>query len=486
MHAPNELNNTSNYWGNANIPDVYAFPTDSVVVVHHIGQVSSNIDWGANAFPAFVLHGSSSPFHSALLFGNNGKIQLRRTRYSSIGLELSTFWTDEGGNLNNEGGYISFRPRSTSPDDDGHYPPGPEAMRIVPGGLIGIGTSSPTEQLHTTKGVRFEGLDSNESLSSFLVRDDAGKIYFRNVDLDQYITSSCATPSVVPLFSGYGSGDLVCSIIEQAKTEGCSGFSHWSIGINGDPIGVGYSGSFGECHDVYLTVHGSALATDGLWIASDMRIKKNTERIDPMTGMEKVRHLNPVSFSYDKQSASALGLNGISDHRSSGFIAQEVGVIVPEAVSTTESGLHILNPDILIPYLTAALQYQDEVIKRLDERIALLEEKIALYDLHDSREKINRNSSDDDVADLLKVAPNPVERGGKVYVYYVLPGNETINRELFALKIFSLSGELLHSYNIAEKSGNLTFTCDFSDPGFVVVLFKNDFPIASQKIIVIN
>ncbi len=314
LHAPNELNDTSDYWGAGSVPNVYRFKTDSVVVVNYHSTPDEGYDWSANVFPALALHGSGSPFHSALLLGNNGKIQLRRTFNSSIGLELSTYWTNETGNLNDQGGYISFRPRSVEKDSTGDYRPGPEAMRIVPGGLIGIGTTSPTEQFHTTKGVRFEGITSNESLSSFLVRDDAGKLFYRDIDFNQFLTFSCTSPSVVPLFDDNGTANLVCSIIKQGKTEGCNGWAHQSVGINGDPVGVGYSGSFGECHNVYLTVHGSALAAGGLWIASDKRIKKDFESVSPELGVEKLRKLNPVRFTYDAQAAQSMGVNGITDH----------------------------------------------------------------------------------------------------------------------------------------------------------------------------
>lgn len=47
-------------------------------------------------------------------------------------------------------------------------------------GEIGIGTLSPTAQLHTTSGVRFQGLTSSGSLTDVLVRDANGNLYYRS------------------------------------------------------------------------------------------------------------------------------------------------------------------------------------------------------------------------------------------------------------------------------------------------------------------
>lgn len=47
---------------------------------------------------------------------------------------------------------------------------------------IGIGTNSPSEQLHTTAGVRFTGLTNLDTLSRIIAQDQNGKLYWRNVN----------------------------------------------------------------------------------------------------------------------------------------------------------------------------------------------------------------------------------------------------------------------------------------------------------------
>lgn len=56
-----------------------------------------------------------------------------------------------------------------------------ERMSISPSGNVGIGTTSPTTQLHTTGTVRFAGLTSDSTQNRVVVSDTSGKLYYRNV-----------------------------------------------------------------------------------------------------------------------------------------------------------------------------------------------------------------------------------------------------------------------------------------------------------------
>lgn len=165
------------------------------------------------------------------------------------------------------------------------------------------------------------------------------------------------------------------------------------------------------------------------------------------------------------------------------LLLQEVADVIPEAVSITESGLNILNPDVLIPYLTAALQYQDEQIERLNERISLLEEKIAalygVFDLDDGK------SFEGESQYHLKLSPNPAEKGTEIVIDYQLPDLIT-DGSLYALKIYSVSGNLLKELPVLQDSGRLHFTCDSSSNELVVILFKGEVPVISRKLIVVQ
>lgn len=45
---------------------------------------------------------------------------------------------------------------------------------------VGVGTNAPTEQLHTTLGVRFEGIGQNDQLTRILAQDNTGKLFWRD------------------------------------------------------------------------------------------------------------------------------------------------------------------------------------------------------------------------------------------------------------------------------------------------------------------
>ena len=56
-----------------------------------------------------------------------------------------------------------------------------ERMSILPTGNIGIGTITPTAQLHTTGTVRLAGLTSDSTKTRVLVSDTSGNLFYRNV-----------------------------------------------------------------------------------------------------------------------------------------------------------------------------------------------------------------------------------------------------------------------------------------------------------------
>ncbi len=410
LHAPNSTNNTNNFWDPASAPINYNFPTNSSVIIDHDTNCSDepNFDACANVFPSLVLHGSGTPFHSALLLGNNGHVQLRRSLNSSIGMVFSTYWANDSENysLNSQGGYISFQPRSTQASQDGSYQPGTDAMRIIPGGNVGIGTANPSEQLHTTKGVRFEGLTFTNAYSDFLVRDQDGKLYYTNLELDEYITSSCNSPNFFPLLGGTNNKELFCSIMSQRLVSGCTGEQHESIGVNGPPIGFAFSGE--TCHDIYFTVHGSAFAAGGLWIASDSRIKKNIEPIQPSDALKKVISLRPVNYDFALNDNS-FDIKGLPKGRSTGLIAQEVAEVIPEAVGVSENELMVLNYDVLTPYLIGAIKSQQEIIESQQQKIYELEIRLELIEelLANNKKSNSLKTTLREGNTKLEVFPNP-------------------------------------------------------------------------------
>lgn len=76
-----------------------------------------------------------------------------------------------------------------------------------------------------------------------------------------------------------------------------------------------------------LSVHGSVIATGPYMESSDIRFKKDVQRIQK--ALSKVDLLNPVTFLYDSE---AYPEQGFPDSRQMGFVADEVMAVVPELV----------------------------------------------------------------------------------------------------------------------------------------------------------
>ena len=79
-------------------------------------------------------------------------------------------------------------------------------------------------------------------------------------------------------------------------------------------------------------------------------------------GLNDILQLEPVEYTYKSNGSKQLG-----------FIAQDIGTILPEVVSFEES--MSVNYQAIIPILTKAIQEQTIIIKQLEERIKKLEER---------------------------------------------------------------------------------------------------------------
>lgn len=106
---------------------------------------------------------------------------------------------------------------------------------------------------------------------------------------------------------------------------------------------------------------------------SDRRAKENIQSI---TGAKDVvMRLNPVTF--DLKAWDGYIGDGSDLKNKAGFIAQEVLDVLPDAVDYDEEiDQYSLSYAHFIPYLTQALQEQDEQIQELEDRIAQLEELV--------------------------------------------------------------------------------------------------------------
>ena len=100
---------------------------------------------------------------------------------------------------------------------------------------------------------------------------------------------------------------------------------------------------------------------------SDRRLKENVILIP--NALSKVLKLSGNTFDWKElKEEEIVTIHGHSG-RDVGVIAQEVEIVLPEAVSTRENGYKAVNYDKLIPLLIEAIKEQQIEIEELKRRI---------------------------------------------------------------------------------------------------------------------
>ncbi|RIK67598.1 MAG: hypothetical protein DCC65_05545 [Planctomycetota bacterium] len=226
-----------------------------------------------------------------------------------------------------------------------------EHMRITSSGKVGIGTGTPTEQLHVQEGILVDG---------------AG--------------AANGPPSDVQPFFGLRMGGLTSGEGIGSNRPGGSPnrlgidlytarLSRMSITNNGN-VGIGTQSPSQRLHVV-----GNICATGTIGTCSDARFK---EHVEPIAGaLEKVEQLRGVNFDWKRE---AFPDHKFAKDRQLGFIAQEVEKVLPHVVSRGEDGYLSVDYGRLTPVLVEALRElrdeKDQQIARRDGQIAELTQRL--------------------------------------------------------------------------------------------------------------
>lgn len=118
-----------------------------------------------------------------------------------------------------------------------------------------------------------------------------------------------------------------------------------------------------------LHVQGAVYATGDItaFYTSDQRLKKDVIRIDD--ALERVRWLNGVEFTWDKEAIRKLENVGPKPDKDIGLIAQDVERVFPQAVTLREDGYKAVDYSKLVPVLI-------EAIKELSYRLNIVEAEL--------------------------------------------------------------------------------------------------------------
>jgi hypothetical protein len=220
---------------------------------------------------------------------------------------------------------------------------------------VGIGTALPTEQLHSTGSVRFQGLTTGGTVTNLIGIDAHGKLW--KTSLATGLQSTCNTVNIIPKISA--TNQVSCSMIFDNGT---------SVGIN-KTSGFGYTsgailsnGSPTPPSTFTLAVNGWTSSTAFVAL-SDKSFKKDIHKLK--SALEKTLKLNGVTYLWDEKRDINKKLN---NNREIGFLAQDVEAILPEAVIKTDDNVYGLNYNAIIPVLA-------EAIKELNDKIVSIEKK---------------------------------------------------------------------------------------------------------------
>ena len=128
---------------------------------------------------------------------------------------------------------------------------------------------------------------------------------------------------------------------------------YWPLQINLDNNDALFGGNLSAIGDIIA------------YAASDERLKDN---IAPITNaLDKVLSISGNTFDWNEK----------SDHEGNdvGVIAQEILEVLPEAVTTRDTGYLAVRYEKIIPLLIEAIKEQQETITNLQNRLEILEGK---------------------------------------------------------------------------------------------------------------
>ncbi len=216
-------------------------------------------------------------------------------------------------------------------------------------------------------------------------------------------------------------------------------------------------------HNFYVRGDGNCYSK-GYHTISDIRSKENIDTIKD--ALEKIKFLNGIKFNYKQfdnpprslrhSNNDSINVNKPVHNRESGFIAQEVEKILPEAIDTLENGYKTINYDALIPLLVEAIKEQQANIKTLQtivnsqeqDLISLKNKYKECCNIKPKLKKASNNISNTnnepykDYVELFQNTPNPFTSDTQIDFY--IPKNT----EKARLIIHNMQGVEVKTYSI--------------------------------------
>jgi len=215
---------------------------------------------------------------------------------------------------------------------------------------------------------------------------------------------------------------------------------------------------------------------------SDARLKENISELSGSNSLEKIKKIKCIKFDYKpgflnstKDSLNKCN-SSYSVKNQLGFLGQQLDSIVPEAV-TFDSLRQVFGVkyDNLVPLVIAAIKQQQQQIDSLKKLI----NKKGTVSMTSSSIQTNVTITESDVPALYQNAPNPFSQ--KTVIGYYLP--ETVQNA--TIYVYDMNGGQIKSIPIFSKgAGNVTINGNELRPGmYLYTLIANRQEIATKRMI---
>ena len=281
--------------------------------------------------------------------------------------------------------------------------------------------------------------------------------------------TNCGAVNFIPVTNNVN-GNMGCSqIFDNGVSVGIATvgpFTYTSFfGLTG-PNAPPPSGTF------KLSVNG-VLSGLAYYATSDERYKKDIKSLSG--NLDKIKQLRGVSYYWKDKEFPDKNFNTLPQL---GFIAQELGKIIPEAVAKNKDGYYMVNYSTLIPVLTEGIKEQQSQIENQQIKIEDLQSQIT-----DLKNRLNQLTPGEVKikADNFEITPNPIT--GISTVSYKL---DNANATSY-LAIYDLQGRLLKQIGLAKNvnEGQVQIRkTDFGNGMYILSLISNNSEVQSKRFII--
>jgi hypothetical protein len=237
-----------------------------------------------------------------------------------------------------------------------------ERVCIISDGNVGINTPTPTAKLQvsgSTNVVNIIGSGSVASSSLFSVDGNSGRLFEITDDLSDSIFSA-NTIAGLPAIEAFSDYTVTLGQYSSAGS---------TLRVSGSNVLI-YTGSLAVGNIVPSTTRGRIDATNDIvaYSTSDKRFKINVTEIANAIG--KINEIRGVEFDW----LTNPEYHGNQGH-DVGVIAQELEKVLPEVVTTRESGYKAVKYEKIIPLLIEGIKEQQKQIENLQKQIDYLSNK---------------------------------------------------------------------------------------------------------------